>query len=198
MLFETSWDDGSMLDLKLIDLLKKYEMPATFYMPIRCDLGMFKVREIAKDFEIGCHTYSHPQDMKLLSEEELHVEIKVAKEVLEKVIDKTVTKFCYPRGRYNDFVKAIVKEAGFEEARTTKVGQTTMTFDMFEKPTTIHAYQRSEYNGHDWLEVAKKFYAVSKVSGYFHLWGHSAEVEKHNDWDRLEKLFKHIYEDRNS
>jgi peptidoglycan/xylan/chitin deacetylase (PgdA/CDA1 family) len=30
----TSWDDGHPLDLKLAELLKKYDVPATLYMPM--------------------------------------------------------------------------------------------------------------------------------------------------------------------
>jgi len=30
----TSWDDGSIFDLKLKDLLKRYSIPATFYVPV--------------------------------------------------------------------------------------------------------------------------------------------------------------------
>jgi putative transposase len=30
----TSWDDGHPLDLKLAELLKKYDIPATLYMPM--------------------------------------------------------------------------------------------------------------------------------------------------------------------
>lgn len=30
----TSWDDGHPSDLKLAELLKRYDVPATFYIPI--------------------------------------------------------------------------------------------------------------------------------------------------------------------
>jgi len=30
----TSWDDGHPSDLKLVELLRKYDVPATFYIPI--------------------------------------------------------------------------------------------------------------------------------------------------------------------
>lgn len=199
MLFETSWDDGSKFDLKLADLLNAYKIPATFYMPIKCDLGMMKVKELSKEFEIGCHTFSHPQDLKLLVQNELNVEINVAKEILEIAIEKPVTKFCYPRGRYNVYVQEMVKRAGFTEARTTEVLRTEVGDDPFAKPTTIHAYQRKEYGNVDWLLLAKTKYDLAvKEDSYFHLWGHSAEIEKNGDWERLDKLLKYIHENRNS
>lgn len=198
MIFETSWDDGSKFDWKLIELLKKYDTPAIFYLPINCEIGMFEARKIAEIYEVGCHTFSHPQDMKLLDEDNLRLEVATAKEVLEIAIAKPVTKFCYPRGRYSPFVRDYVKKAGFKEARTTVVGKTDMDFDLFEKPTSIHAYQRKEYGDMDWLDFAKGVYQLSKRNGYFHLWGHSAEIEKNNDWDKLEELLKYIHENRNS
>ena len=33
MKFQTSWDDGSIFDFKIYDLLKKYKLPGIFYIP---------------------------------------------------------------------------------------------------------------------------------------------------------------------
>lgn len=57
---ETSWDDGSELDLKLAKMLKKYCLPATFYLPYMCELNLTQICFLSKDFEIGSHTLSHP------------------------------------------------------------------------------------------------------------------------------------------
>ena len=53
MKLEISIDDGHQLDFKVIELLKKYELPATFYIPSNTDLIGKDIQEIAKDFEIG-------------------------------------------------------------------------------------------------------------------------------------------------
>ena len=74
MRIETSWDDGHELDLRLADLLRKYKLPATFYINTVSeekregkDLSEDDIVSLAKDFEIGGHTVSHPPDMKALS-----------------------------------------------------------------------------------------------------------------------------------
>ena len=63
MIITTSWDDGSLSDMRLAELLIKYHIPATFYLPIdnierRC-LGRAEISSLARDFDIGCHTYHH-------------------------------------------------------------------------------------------------------------------------------------------
>ncbi len=86
----------------------------------------------------------------------------------------------------------IVREVGFEEARTTKVGIVEFPPDPFEVHTTVHVYQRSEYDRKPWLEYAIDILKTNPI--YFHLWGHSWEIEKFDLWDELEKLFKYLKE----
>jgi peptidoglycan/xylan/chitin deacetylase (PgdA/CDA1 family) len=63
VIITTSWDDGHPLDLKLAELLHKYEIPATFYIPVdnveRECMSPQQIREIAQSFDIGGHTYHH-------------------------------------------------------------------------------------------------------------------------------------------
>ena len=49
ILITTSWDDGHPLDLRLAELLHKYDVPATFYIPVSekcptCDKSMLLKR----------------------------------------------------------------------------------------------------------------------------------------------------------
>lgn len=195
MKFETSFDDASKHDERLVYLLTKYNIPAVLYVPIQCELGMFRVKELSQlpNIEIGCHTVSHPMDMKLLTDQELEYEVKSAKEMIEVATDKPCTKFCYPRGRYDERVRQMVISAGFESARTTKVLATKLDDNVFETPTTIHVYNRKEYDGKDWYSIAIEMFEKAKEEdGYFHLWGHSAEIEKYDYWFELEKFFEYV------
>lgn len=191
MVFETSWDDGSVADMELARLLKKFKLPAVFYVHIDRELAWDKIREIAKDFEIGCHTVTHPADIKTLSDDELDYEIDKAKGMMESIFAKPITKFCYPRGRFDDRVVAKVKEAGFTEARTTEVLRLEYT-DPFRKPTTVHVYPRKEYEGVSWIRVAYKLFDKAfEENKYFHLWGHGWEVNKLNEWKQLEDFLRY-------
>ena len=65
----TSWDDGHPLDLRLAEMLSKYAIPATFYIPLKNDrdlVGSSEIRALGAQFEIGGHTVTHC-DMRSLS-----------------------------------------------------------------------------------------------------------------------------------
>jgi peptidoglycan/xylan/chitin deacetylase (PgdA/CDA1 family) len=60
--FTTSWDDGTIHDLRLAELLAKYDLPATFYIARKHEYGYLQEKDIAglgQYFEIGAHTLNH-------------------------------------------------------------------------------------------------------------------------------------------
>lgn len=196
MRLEISVDDGSPLDLRTADLLRRYQLPAVFYVPNCSPLTQNELARLAVDFELGGHTVTHPADLKALSWPDLEYEISENKAWLERLIGKPVTRFCYPRGRYNPEVVQAVKSAGFTEARTTVIGHTDWPENCYQHHTTVHAFQRPEYKGEPWLEYAmrKLAEAAAKPEGYFHLWFHSWEVDRDNNWEKLETLLKLLHE----
>lgn len=190
-----SFDDGSQQDFRTQELLRKYGFAeqTIFYIPSKSELTWDGIRELAEYSEIGGHTVHHPMDMKLLTDENMAAEIKINKYELEVVTGKPVLSFCYPRGRFDENVKKAVMDAGYIEARTTRVMQTFASGDAYEKDTTIHMNPRDEYNGKHWLEVAKDMLGLTGGAGvidYFHVWGHSWEIEKNNDWHHFETLLE--------
>jgi peptidoglycan-N-acetylglucosamine deacetylase len=194
MKLEFSFDDGDELDTKVIQLLDKYGFQATFYIPV-FSWG-FDHLEAYKKHIVGAHSISHPQDMKELDDEAQDWQIKGSKTMLEDKLQKDVTSFCYPRGRYNESTIRLVKDAGFVEARTTSVLFTRYD-DPFRKPTTIHLYpNRREYEGKTWTQWANFLFEGSPE--YFHVWGHSWEVQKYNEWDNFEAFLKRAHEHRNT
>ncbi|MCX6750241.1 MAG: hypothetical protein NTZ83_02190, partial [Candidatus Pacearchaeota archaeon] len=105
------------------------------------------------------------------------------------------------------------KDAGFSYARTVKEITTKYPKDLFQANTSIHAFPLSirgvageikyALRGEielipnlftkDWEVMAKRIFDyVLKNGGTFHLWGHSWEVEKHNEWDKLERVLAYI------
>jgi peptidoglycan/xylan/chitin deacetylase (PgdA/CDA1 family) len=74
------------------------------------------IRELSKDFEIGGHSKTHPADLKNLEDELMYQELHDNKKWLEYLTGKKLTKFCPPRGRYDDRVIGIIKKAGFKES----------------------------------------------------------------------------------
>jgi len=141
VIITTSWDDGHPLDLKLAELLKKYDVPATFYIPVdnieRECMNPQQIRKLARGFDIGGHTYHHFA-LTRVSLEEAERDIVDVKQRLEDIIGREVLSFCYPRGRFNDEVVSIVRRAGFIGARTTK-SATRSIKEFFGISTTVNA-----------------------------------------------------------
>lgn len=206
MRIEFSFDDGCLGDQRAAALLEKYGFRGIFYYPnnpVVAD-SYLSIKEIAAigkaGHEIGGHTHSHPLDMKLLNDEDLEYEIGANKALIEYVIfrrQRQATKFCYPRGRHDERVREAVKRAGYKEARTTVVLKTDLPEDPFQTPTTIHMFPREEYKGVPWLELAKKYFLIALEKGdkgYFHLWGHTNELDRHQEWKKFEELLAFIKE----
>lgn len=198
---ETSWDDGYIDDLKIATLLLAYKLPGTFYIPsIIRELTDYNIKMLSEDFEIGGHTETH----RILREpymtnEKARAEIFGCKEALENIIGKPVTSFCYPKGKYDQSVVDLVREAGFIEARTVDVLRTLSSLNKpFEKATTIHVFQRREYGVTHWIDVARDLFDLvmseQTDADYFHIWGHSWEIERDHEWQNLESFFKYMYE----
>ena len=85
-MFTSSWDDGFPSDLRVADLLKKYDLQGTFFVPVvnkenRPVLKANEVAHLAASFEIGGHTFSHSYLRDKLSLEEIRTEIWNGKKV---------------------------------------------------------------------------------------------------------------------
>jgi peptidoglycan/xylan/chitin deacetylase (PgdA/CDA1 family) len=195
MIFTSSWDDGNLLDIRLAELLKRYNLPGIFYIPTNCEMLPIDILKIRKmGFEIGAHTTSHPQNLHHLPDQEQYDEIRENKLWLEDFLKEKITKFCYPRGRFNDITIAMLKKLEFTEARTTLILETDKPEDPFTIRTSIHVLNnRPEYKGRKWFDVAKETFNIAKAKdSYFHIWGHSAEIDLYDEWNNLENFFKYV------
>lgn len=214
----TSWDDGHPVDLKLAELLQQYHVPATFYIPLvnpeRETLNEPDIREIAQYFEVGGHGYYHTQ-LTRLPPQEAWTNIREGKEKLEAITGQEVRAFSYPWGQYRRDIATMVSSTGFIGARTVKLFQVNPN-NPFKLGTTVYARDiqflaylkhtlscldiklciftlRNNLPFHSWEEVAiDTMEYVTAHGGVWHLWGHSWEIERNNDWDRLEKVLSRM------
>jgi len=91
----------------------------------------------AQGMEIGAHTLSHPilERLPLVDAEK---EIRGSKEYLEQLLEKKVTTFAYPNGKYNiDYTDAhveILKSIGFSGAVSTNWGSAAVGNDIYQLP----------------------------------------------------------------
>lgn len=190
-----SFDDYHPQNIKLANLLRQYDLPATFFIETLTTGAEDQIKALsALGFEIGSHTMSHPPDIKQMGSEALRSELETSKLQIERWTGKPCTVLAYPRGRFNDDVVAAAARAGYIEARTTHVLKNGAAGDLLRTPTTIHAFDgRKEYDGRPWLVMAD-FYLdhILKTGGVFHLWGHAFEFDRYDTWPQLEKMFARL------
>lgn len=215
LIVTTSWDDGHKLDLRLAALLKKYNVPGTFYVsPYDREFSKedlltdAEVKQLSKDFEIGAHTMTHPR-LPAISDGEARLEMRESKEYLEKLTGKPVVSFCYPGGNYSPQHPKIAQELGFSYARTVRRHVNNLNGSVFEAHTSVNAYNHYQdlpkifkFAGYKptkvpyyfkWENLAKgMFDKLRREGGVFHLWGHSWEIDQHGDWEKLEEVLRYI------
>lgn len=215
-LVTTSWDDGHPLDLRIADLLSRYGLTGTFYVPR--DVGWptmaaDEIRELATRFEVGAHTLDHSPLDRVPDDQALH-QLSGSREWIEDVTGKPCRVFCFPRGKYRREQLPLVRGAGYLAARTVEflsTGWPRRVEGLALIPTTVQAYPHSPFAytrntlkrrsfenlfrtwalfcGRDWCEVGVKLLERTLAQGgVFHLWGHSWEIEREHQWDRLEEL----------
>lgn len=209
LIVTTSWDDGSILDLKVAELLGKYGIEGTFYIPkslFAYPLERHNILTLDKYFEIGSHTLNHV-DLTKVSLSQAREEIEGSKAYLEDLLGHNVPMFCYPAGKFNEDIKKIVRDSGFIAARTTKHGGFNLPSDPFEWQITLYASRGSPTPALiswlkwriatrgllDWETQAKLLFdKFLEVGGIYHIWGHSLGFEMNLHWDKLERVLTYI------
>jgi len=147
MIFTTSWDDGSIYDYKLLQLLKPLGIKGTLYISKESkyrSLTDNDVKFLSDYFEIGSHSLSHP-NLTTLNKVNAELEILNSKIYLEKITGKQCKIFGYPYGVFNDKTKEIVKRNGYIGARIVNQDFCEGSIlDNFHLPTTIQVCKHTK------------------------------------------------------
>ncbi len=127
------WDDGHDNNWFVYQEMKKRGMTATFYViSQRLELTPAQWKQIDDDgFEVTAHTRTHPD---LRGVRDLAAEITGSKHDIELMLGHPVRTFAYPYGKYNETIKRVVRESGFEMAVSTNGGYNWNPDIMFEQP----------------------------------------------------------------
>lgn len=194
-----SFDDGSVEDLIVAQMMRDYHIPTIFYFPSipqmvnephgRVSLNPEQRIEIAKHHEIGSHTRTHPL-LTRIPLDQAHEEIVKSRKELEAEFNQPINSFCYPRGYANPELESIVKEAGYTNARGVTVGYLDRPENPYYEQTTVHVgCDRKEYAGLTWYQYARQMIQEATNDSIFHLWGHGWEIAKDvHAFDLLDKL----------
>jgi peptidoglycan/xylan/chitin deacetylase (PgdA/CDA1 family) len=220
VLVTTSWDDGHPLDLRVAELLQKFGLAGTFYVPRSSQkpvMDRSQIRELGKSFEIGAHTLEHVM-IDRLSDREASMQLSGSREWIEGLTGKTCRVFCFPGGKFRNTQLPLVRQAGYQAARTVELLSTAAprcVSGLYIIPTTIQAFPHgacayarnaakrfsaayfvslpAALHSKGWVVLAIEMLNRAVEFGeVFHLWGHSWEVEEQGEWENLEVLLTAI------
>ena len=200
-----SFDDGVTQDQRLIRLLDKYGLKATFNLNSgrldqakillvgdvtvpHCKPRPEEVKRIYRNHEVAGHTLSHPS-LTTRSDEEIVREVEEDRLALSALCGYEVLGFAYPAGaRFVDdrVVNAVKRGTGVKYARNAG---TTGRFDLPED--LFNFFPTSSFLDRNVMEKAEEFLALRPDSPkLFFIYGHAYEPDGTEDgWERVERLF---------
>src|SRR5437667_29446 len=119
----TSWDDGHPLDLRVAELLAKYGLRGTFYVPMTAENGTMsvaQVRELSCTFEVGGHTLHHV-DLSGATRQQAWHEIADSRSWLEDSTGQPCPLFCPPKGKFSQEHLHLIRKAGYRGVRSVEL-----------------------------------------------------------------------------
>lgn len=204
-----SYDDGVTQDIRLIKLLDKYGMKATFNLNsgllgregsllregVRVDHIKSRpedVKHVYAGHEVAGHTLTHPCLPATADDSEVVRQVEQDRLRLSELCGYEVVGFAYPGGGtplYDDRVAELIKNR--TGVRYCRVTESTLNFDI---QTDLYRFKPSVYHHRQWeqlFELGEKFLSLqAKEKQIFFIWGHAYEFDIHNTWDRFEEFLK--------
>lgn len=205
-----SYDDGVTQDIRLIELLNKYNLKCTFNLNSELlgqrgilirngqKISHYKVHPedvkfVYENHEVAVHTLTHP-NLTFLSEAEIIRQVEEDRLKLSDLVQYEVCGMAYPCGGVNndDRVAEIIKNS-----TDVKYSRTITNTDSFDPQSNLYRFDPNVYHILEFdrlMEMGKRFIeAKTDKPQIFYIWGHSYEMDFEPDsWIKLEEFFKLI------
>ena len=204
-----SYDDGVTQDIRLIELLNKYDLKCTFNLNSELlgknncltrngsRIAHYKVvpqdvKSIYEGHEVAVHTLTHPR-LTELDKDEIIRQVERDRENLEELVGYEVVGMAYPCGGVNndDRVAQIIKEN-----TRMKYCRTITSSGNFNPQENLYRFNPTEYHlcWDNLMELGKQFVEMKTDKlQLFYVWGHSYEMDYDSqNWLKLESFFEMI------
>jgi len=205
-----SYDDGVTQDIRLISLLNKYGLKATFNLNselLGLDGSLIRegvkvshtkvkpedIRHIYAGHEIAAHTLTHPLLPQIEEDSEIIRQVEEDRQNLSRLAGYEVAGMAYPGGGVNynrRTAELIAGRTHIQYARTTVCSHNfTPQRDLYQfRPTVYHIMDgdRLFEDGKRFLELDNNEFSV------MYIWGHSYEFDIHNTWNQFEEFLRLI------
>ncbi len=204
-----SYDDGVTQDFRLVELLNKYGLKATFNLNSEL-LGQKQsychgevevchdkiqpedVKSLYAGHEVAVHTLTHPRLPDITDDAEVIRQVEEDRLKLSELAGYEVVGMAYPCGGVNndDRVAKLIREnTGVQYARTITAN------DSFEPQTNLYRFNPTLWH-RDWdqmYELGEMFLGMdANTPQIFYIWGHSYEFDIDDSWDLFEEFCKFI------
>ena len=209
------WDDGVFTDIRLIDILKKYNAKATFNLcsgyipevsvpgywrkaepgqeplPIETfaggHVGKDRLMEVYGSFEVASHCDMHENAQNTDPQLFLESALK-SRRFLEDFFQKECRGFAWPYGAYTSETVKLLNEANFAYGRITTYTDNVLAYtDPLQLESTCHFKNKKFW---------KMYQQAKETSGVFYFWGHSYEMADIDQyWDNFERMIAYISND---
>ena len=198
------WDDGVLNDLRLVELLRKYNAKATFNLNpalheksrrkvdgtykfkgvyVAGKLSLDELTDVYEGFQVASHTMHH-KNAGQVPDEEFMADAIDARKYLEDRFQRECRGFAWPCGRYTPETMKLMHEAGFAYGRTT---QNTDTVIPCEDTMALHS--SCHFLNPDFWTIFEK----AKETGVFYFWGHSYQMmDEKKLWQETEEKLKRL------
>jgi len=202
-----SFDDGVTQDERLIEILNKYNLKATFNLNsallglkgesvchgVKVSHGKidaYVIKNIYAGHEIAAHSLTHPS-LTEVDDKTVAYQVETDRRVLSDLCGYEVVGMAYPYGSIDERVAKIIKEqTKIKYARTViQTDDFGLQSDLIKfNPTVYYVDENRLFN------MAEKFVSLPESGNkLLYIWGHSYEMDANRiSWGRFEEFCKFI------
>lgn len=195
-----SFDDGTIYDLKFIQLLNKYNLKATFnlnsgiedfvwYYKNEQPIKRLKLKNVVDKYnghEVASHSLTHPY-FSSLSKEQAIKEVNEDVNNLSNIFGYKIEGFAFPfHDQTEENIITIKDNVNLSYIRYSALKDDYVPLDCY------HIHLNALYDDKDIYNKLEQFKNNNLDVSLFVIAGHSYEFEVKNDWKKIEKLLSFL------